>query len=85
MCSGQLGTPHKQADSRPCVGPGGLDPLTWAGCTKQSPGPCLLGGCDLQSLPARLGSLSKKLLPTMDFGGRQGAVPAYLLSPAASR
>ena len=72
-------TPQAGRQQAMC-GPWGLDLLTWAGCTKQSPGPCLLGGW-----PARLGSLLKKLLPTMDFGGRQGAVPAYLLSPAASR
>lgn len=79
MCSGQLGAPQKQADSRPCVGPGDWT-LSPRPDVKHSPGPHLSGGCDLQSLPARCGSLSQKLQLSVEFGDRLGATSASPLS-----
>lgn len=78
------GTPEAGRQQAMC-GHWGLDSFTQARCTKHSPGPHLSGGCDLQSLPARCGSLSQKLQLSVEFGDRLGATSASPLFPAALR
>lgn len=83
VCSGELGTPQNQRDSRTCLGPGGLDLYTQTGCSQ-------LHKAKSWSLSARrlwlpvlalpdLAAL-QKLLPSAGLGDIQRAAPAYLLS-----